>query len=80
MTTHFAFMPAGITTQETHPTLHKDRRGVNTVALLDLFRDAKRVSNQSDVERALRLESVRRRRRQDELKAAQLNAFHGFRR
>ena len=78
MTTHFAtrLMPAG-TTQKSHPT--QDRREVNTVALLDLFRDAKRVSNQSDVEKALRLESVRRRRQLEADKAAHLAAFHGHR-
>ncbi len=87
MTTHFAtrLMPAGITTQEIRPTLDKDRRGVSSVALMDillfdLFRDAKRVSNQEEVEKALRLQSVRRQRQLDEAKTAQMNAFHGFRR
>lgn len=83
MTTHFALMPAGITT--TLPTLDKDRREVNTVALLDLmlfdmFRDARRASDQSDVAKALRMESARRRREHDKNQAAQLNAFRGFRR
>ncbi len=85
MTTHFAIMPAGITTQETLPTYDKDRRGVNSVALLDfmlfdMFRDAKRVSDRSEVEKALRMQSVRHQRQLDEAKAAQMNAFHGFRR
>lgn len=73
-------MSAGITPL----TIPKqDREEVNTVALLDIllfdmFRDAKRVPQKSDLEKAKRLESVRRRRQQQADKAAELNAFHGF--
>lgn len=79
MTTDLAprLMPAG-TTNETHPTPEKDRRGVNTVALFDLFREAKRFSDLSDIEKFKRLESARQLRQEHADKAARLNAFHGL--
>lgn len=81
MTVHFAtpLMPAG-TNQKSHPTTGKDRREVNTVALFDIRRDAKRASNRlSEAEKAVRLESVLRRRQQQADKAAQLAVLNGLR-
>ncbi len=72
-------MPA-VTTQKSLPTHEKDRRGVNTVALFDNRRDAKRASDRlSDVEKAKRLESALRQRQQQADKAAHLAAMHGLR-
>lgn len=80
MTTHFAtrLMPAGIN-QKFNP--NEDRRGVNTVALFE----SRQVANErawdrpSEIEKALRLESVRRHRQQQADNAACLAALHGLR-
>lgn len=81
MTAHTVtrLMPAG-TTQKTHPTPGKDRKGVNTVALFESMRSQKRASMPlSEVEKAVRRESVDLRRQQLADKAAVIAALYGVR-
>lgn len=72
-------MPAGTTPKFT-PTTGKDRREVNTVALFDIRRDAKRAPERlSEAEKALRLDSALRQRQQHADNAALLASLHGMR-
>ena len=65
-------MPAEMT-QKSHSTTGKDRREVNTVTLFGIRRDAQRAPERfSEAEKAMRLESVLRRRQQQIDKAALL--------
>ena len=71
---------SAVITQKSHPTTGKDRREVNTVALFDFRRDAKRAPERlSEAEKAVRLESVLRQRQHQADKAALTASLHGLR-
>lgn len=72
-------MPAGTTPKFT-PTTGTDRREVNTVALFDIRRDAKRAPERlSEAEKAVRLESALRQRQHQADKAALMASLYGLR-
>jgi hypothetical protein len=80
MTNHFAtrLMPAG-NAQKSTP--NEDRREVSTMALFESRQAAKKRASDrpSEIDKAVRLESVRRHRQHQADKAAQLATLFGLR-